>query len=215
MSRSADLHQRLWEENADLARASLEHPFVQGLARGDLDEEAFKRYVAQDAFFLCTFHRAYALAVAKCGLDTPLSILRRIESLMAGVLDELDLHAGYAEELGIDLDRVDPEPATLAYTDFLSRTAWEGEPGDIFAAMTPCMRLYAWLGQQLTEHDRPENLYREWIRTYASHEFAGLADEMESLLDELAEDTETVSDAYRYAMVCERDFFAAPLEEGE
>ena len=215
MSGTADLPQRLWEGNAELARASLEHPFVQGLAGGDLDQEAFKRYVAQDAFFLRAFHRAYALAAAKCGPDTPRATLRRIESLMAGVLDELDLHAGYAEELGIDLDRVDPHPATLAYTDFLLRTAWEGEPGEIFAAMTPCMRLYAWLGQRLAEHDRPENPYREWIRTYASDEFAALAEEVESLLDELAEDTDSVRDAYRYAMVCERDFFAAPLERGE
>ncbi|MDX1623602.1 MAG: TenA family protein [Gemmatimonadota bacterium] len=215
MSGSADLHRRLWKENADLARASLEHPFVQGLAQGDLDQDAFRRYVAQDAFFLRAFHRAYALAAAKCGPVTPLAILRRVESLMTGVLDELDLHAGYAEELGIDLDRVDPHPATFAYTDFLLRTAWEGEPGEIFASMTPCMRLYAWLGQELEEHDHPGNPYHEWIRTYGSEEFAGLADEMESLLDELAEDTDAVRDAYRYAMVCERDFFSAPLGRGE
>lgn len=215
MERSPSLHGRLWEENRDLARASLNHPFVQGLARGDLDLEAFQRYVAQDAFFLRAFFRAYALAAARCGPGTRLDLLRRIESLMAGVLDELELHAGYAEELGIDLDRVDPDPATLAYTDFLLRTAWEREPGEIFAAMTPCMRLYSWLGQELAEHGRPDNPYREWIRTYASDEFAALADEVEALLNELAEDTDAVRDAYRYAMVCERDFFASPLEAPE
>lgn len=215
MERSPSLHERLWEENRDLARASLNHPFVQGLARGDLDEQAFERYVAQDACFLRAFFRAYALAAGKCGPGTGLQLLRRIESLMAGVLDELELHAGYAGELGIDLDRVDPDPATLAYTDFLLRTAWEREPGEIFAALTPCMRLYAWLGQELTEHDRPENPYREWIRTYAGEGFAALADEVEALLDELAEDTDAVRDAYRYAMECERDFFASPLESEE
>ena len=32
------------------------------------------------------------------------------------------------------------------------------------------------------------------------------------LLDELAEDTPKVRDAYRYAMQCEVDFFSAPLD---
>ena len=60
------LHDTLWNENAELARRCLEHPFVQGLADGTLDRDAFRRYVAQDAFFLRAFFRAYGLAAARC-----------------------------------------------------------------------------------------------------------------------------------------------------
>jgi len=35
---------------------------------------------------------------------------------------------------------------------------------------------------------------------------------LESLLDDLAPDEPAVHDAYRYAMMCELDFFSAPLE---
>ena len=38
--------------------------------------------------------------------------------------------------------------------------------------------------------------------------------ELESLLDQLAEGTHSVSQAYRYAMRCELDFFSASLDEG-
>jgi thiaminase/transcriptional activator TenA len=81
------------------------------------------------------------------------------------------------------------------------------------AAMTPCMRLYAYLGQELAREDHSQNPYREWIETYSSDEFEALAAELESLLDQLAEGTHRVSLAYRYAMCCELGFFSASLDE--
>ena len=59
------LHDDLWQRNTDLARACLAHPFVRGLADGALNREAFKCYIAQDAFFLRAFLRAVARAAAK------------------------------------------------------------------------------------------------------------------------------------------------------
>ena len=43
---------------------ALAHPFVRGLADGSLPRQVFSGYVAQDAFFLEAFARAYALALA-------------------------------------------------------------------------------------------------------------------------------------------------------
>ena len=96
---------RLWEANRDLAMVALGDRFVRGLADGSLPAESFKAYVAQDAFFLEAFARAYALALARSpdrhGLET-------VHALFTGVLDELRLHARYA--LGVDLTRVEPPP---------------------------------------------------------------------------------------------------------
>lgn len=202
------LHQILWQANADLAQAALQLPFVQGLADGSLDAAAFRRYVAQDAFFLRAFLRAYAVAAAKCD---ELNHVAQFRDLMSGVLEELDLHARYAESLGIDLSQVEPLRATRAYTDFLLRVAWSHSVAEIVAAMTPCMRLYAWLGTELASQLHEDHPYRDWIQTYASAEFQDLAALLEGLLDAVATDRVAVRDAYRYAMACERDFFAAPL----
>ncbi len=205
------LHRTLWQANQALAEECLAHPFVRGLGDGSLDLEVFKHYLAQDAFFLKAFFSAYALGAVRAVERR--GVAQRLHGLMRGVLEELKLHEGYAQSFAIDLEKVRPHPATRAYTDFLLRTAWTAEVGEIMAAMTPCMRLYAYLGHELAREDHSQNPYREWIETYSSEEFEALAAELESLLDRLAEGTHRVSLAYRYAMRCELGFFSASLDE--
>ncbi|WP_040338941.1 TenA family protein [Candidatus Blastococcus massiliensis] len=198
------LSARLWAGSDDLARAALTSPFVTGIADGSLARERFAGYVAQDAFFLEAFARAYALGAAH---SRDRVALETFADLLAGVLDELRLHDGYAARWGIDLAAVEPAPATLAYTEFLLATAALGDPGETCAAMVPCMRLYAYLGQALAPGaDGP---YREWVDTYADPAFEQLAATLERLLDRIGTDTPAVRRAYRRAMQLEVDFFAA------
>jgi thiaminase len=83
------LDEILWQRNKHLAEACLHHPFVRGLADGTLYPEAFRRYIAQDAFFLNAFARAYALAAARSqDGETLISLCE----LLNGVLRELQLH---------------------------------------------------------------------------------------------------------------------------
>jgi thiaminase/transcriptional activator TenA len=200
---------RLWAENADLAGAALAHPFVTGLAAGTLPRERFAGYVAQDAFFLEAFARAYALGAAH---STDRSGLDAFADLLAGVREELRLHGSYAARWGIDLAQVQPLPATLAYTDFLLATASLGGTALTCAAMVPCMRLYAHLGQSLAAGADGAGDYAEWITTYADPAFEELAGTLESLLDTAAGpavDTPALRHAYRRAMQLEVGFFDA------
>jgi thiaminase/transcriptional activator TenA len=195
----------LWAGNADLALAARTHPFVTGIADGSLPPERFAGYVAQDAFFLESFARAYALGVAHSP-DRP--TLDAFADLLAGVREELRLHGSYAARWGIDLAAVRPLPATLAYTDFLLATAsLGGGVGLTCAAMTPCMRLYAYLGQSLPGADAGP--YAEWVTTYADPGFEELAGTLERLLDATATDGAPVRQAYRRAMQLEVGFFDA------
>ena len=203
------LHQVLWNENADLAAACLAHPFVRGMADGTLPRAAFKRYIAQDVFFLDAYFRAYALAAARITNDPERA--RAFHRLMGGVLEEVRLHEAYAKSLGIDIRRVTPYPCVRDYTDFLLRTAWHEGPGETVAAMTPCMRLYSWLGKALRPELRKRHPYARWIENYSSPAFDALATELEGLLDRLAVDRQETRDAYRYALQCEGEFFTAPL----
>jgi thiaminase (transcriptional activator TenA) len=84
--------------------------------------------------------------------------------------------------------------------------AWSQDVGVTAAAMLPCMRLYAFLGQSLAANGISEHDYADWIRTYSSAEFEPLT----VLLAELVERYGTLSGGrspYRYAMQCELDFF--------
>jgi thiaminase/transcriptional activator TenA len=197
---------RLWSANADLAAEALAHPFIRGLGDGSLGREIFAGYVAQDAFFLESFARAYALALVRSS-DTP--TLVALAELIAGVGNELGLHNSYAARWGIDMAGVEPSPATLAYTDFLLATAATSGLDVVLAAMTPCMRLYAWLGTSLDAGAAEP--YAEWVQTYADPGFDDLASTLEGLLDQHGTDTPPIRRAYRRAMHLEVQFFDSAL----
>lgn len=199
------LSRSLWADNSDLAHAALRHRFVRGIADGSLPRDSFVGYVAQDAFFLECFARGYALGAAH---SRDRKTLETFADLLDGARQELHLHASYAERWGADLTSVEPVPATLAYTDFLLATASLGGVGLTCAAMTPCMRLYAHLGQGLAAEGVTAP-YDEWVTTYADPGFEALAARLEALLDEHAEHTAEVGAAYRRALQLEVDFFSA------
>lgn len=196
----------LWQTNQDLAEACLNHPFVRGIAAGTLSHLQFSYYVGQDAFFLGAFARAYSIAAAKAPDWDGFQVFH---SLANGVFEELKLHQSYARKWEVNLVSIQAEPATRRYTDFLLATAWGSDSGITAAAMVPCMRLYAFLGQELGKNGIPTHIYGDWIRTYSNAEFEELAQLLESLTDRYASATAIVQQTYRYAMLCERDFFQA------
>ena len=201
----ASLSESLWHRNRVLAQAALEHPFVQGIASGELPRARFAYYVGQDAAFLDAFCRAYALALAKSPDQEGLIAFRE---LLDAAADELRLHQGYATRWEVDLHPA-PDPSTSAYTNFLLVVAALEPVGHIAAAMTPCIRLYAYLGQQLAAQTENESPYREWVMTYSSPQFEALARRLEVLLDRYGGDHDRLAVLYRQAMELELRFFDA------
>jgi len=80
----------LWQTNQDLARACLEHPFVQGIADGTLHRQKFAYYVGQDALKPSPVHTALQRR-----LLTEEGLVSSMPNTV-GVLEELHLHEGYA-----------------------------------------------------------------------------------------------------------------------
>lgn len=172
----------LWEDQ-------LQHPFVKGLGNGTLEEERFKRWVLQDYRYLMEFARVFAWAVAKAD---------RLESMAwyAGVLDltlntEMELHRQYAARFSLsaaDLENAPLWPTTRAYTDFLVRTAADGDMLELLSALLPCAWGYVYLGRKLAASSVPsDQRYADWISQYASDEFAQALDWLRDELDRLAD----------------------------
>ncbi|GAT08959.1 TenA family transcriptional regulator [Mycolicibacterium novocastrense] len=201
---------QLWTENADVVAEVLANPFVRGIGDGSLDRDLFAGYIAQDAFFLESFARAYGLALARSS-DT--ATLLTFADLLAGVREELGLHASYAASWGIDMAGVEPAAATLAYTEFLLATAATADIGVVCAAMTPCMRLYAHIGVTLDAD--AAGPYAQWVQTYADPGFEEVASLLERLLDQQADDVSAARIAYRRAMRLELAFFDAAFNRGD
>ena len=179
---------------APLWEASLEHPFVQGIGDGTLDERAFQWYIRQDYLFLIDYGRLLSLGAARA---PRLSWMRRFAALSLAVLEtEMELHRGFAARWGVaDLDATVLEPATAAYCDFLLRTASVGDFCELAAAVAPCMWGYAEIGTALAGSATSDR-YAEWIEMYASDEFGELADWSRELLDEVDGDSALMKAAF-------------------
>jgi|TARA_Y100000814_G_scaffold173545_1_gene126817 thiaminase/transcriptional activator TenA len=199
--------QKLWERNYNLASLSLNTKFVQGIKNGDLPKTKFQEYLAQDYFFLESFARAYGLAVSK---SRNKKNIKTLSVLLSGVSEELILHETYAKEWDIDLTTNLIGPATKKYTDFLEEVSLNLSLIEIMSAMTPCMRLYSWLGKKLLNMIS-DNPYKEWILTYSDESFDNLAKSLENLIDEYDEsyDIDQINFLYKKAMELELDFFNA------
>ena len=174
-----------------IRQAILSHPFITGVGDGSLSAENFKHYVMQDYVYLIDYARVLALASAKSpDLETM--------AWFAGLLDEtlnteMDLHRRFCAEFGItrqELDATKPAPTTVAYTSFLLKVAYQGTFPELVASLLPCQWGYWEIGAHLAALEEPEHapLYSEWIRMYASPEFAALAQAMRSLADRVAEE---------------------------
>ncbi len=202
-----NITKKLWEDNYEIASQSLNTKFVQGLKNGSLPKNIFQEYLAQDYFFLETFAKAYGLAVSK---SNDKYSIRKLSELLMGVSEELILHETYAKEWDIDLSNNYIKKATKNYTDFLDDTSKRHSCVEIMFAMTPCMRLYSWIGKSLYKENFDKK-YKEWIITYSDESFEKLANSLENLIETNKEiyDIDQAKYLYRRAMELELDFFNA------
>ncbi len=169
--------------------AQLAHPFVKGLGDGTLPVDRFAHWVRQDYLYLKEYARVFAWAVAKAD---------RLESMgwYAGVLHltlntEMGLHRAYAERFGISTEALEATrmwPTNRAYTDFLIRTAADGDMADLVAALLPCAWGYAYIAEQLAKgKPAADQRYADWIAQYVSPEFVQVAEWLKAELNRLTE----------------------------
>jgi thiaminase (transcriptional activator TenA) len=169
--------------------AQLEHPFVQGIGDGTLDPDVFKRWVLQDYRYLKEFARVFAWAVAKAQRLDAMGWYAAVLNLTLNT--EMGLHRDYAARFGLTAAELESEqmwPTTRAYTDFLVRTAADGDMADLVAALLPCAWGYVHVAQRLAAGERPpDQRYADWIAQYASPEFADAAEWLKAEMNQLAE----------------------------
>jgi thiaminase (transcriptional activator TenA) len=179
----------LYEAVRPIWDAQVEHPFVRGIADGTLDPKVFERWVLQDYLYLKEFARIFAWAVAKADRLDSMGWYAAVLNLTLNT--EMELHRQYAARFGVspaDLEAEEMWPTTRAYTDFLVRTAADGDMADLVAALLPCAWGYVHIAQRMVEGELPEDArYADWIAQYASPEFAEAAEWLRGEMNRLAE----------------------------
>jgi thiaminase/transcriptional activator TenA len=171
----------IWEANFN-------HPFVQGIGRGDLDKSKFIFYLKQDYVYLIDFARYFGLLAARAA---NLSLMTGFAELLYATLKgEIELHRSICADFGItldDLEQTERAPDCLNYTSFLIKSALLGTTGEVLAGFLPCGWGYIDIGQRLKKRGLPQDKhYRQWIETYASDEYDALVRHYRDLLDDYA-----------------------------
>lgn len=182
---------RLHDAAAPVWEACLRHPFVTGIGDGTLDMEKFRYFMLQDYLYLFDYARVFALGVVKARDPELMRVLAaNVDAILGG---EMKIHRAYMKRLDITEEQVfsiKPALANLSYTNYMLSVAQTGGPMEIVASILACSWSYAEIGQALAaipgaaEHP----FYGEWIRGYASEEYAATNQALIELMDSLAAD---------------------------
>lgn len=182
--------ERLHEAARPVWEKCLNHPFVKGIGDGTLPAEKFQYFMLQDYLYLFDYAKVFALGVVK-SRDPELmrTFAENVDEILGG---EMNIHRAYMKRLGItekQVFEVKPALDNLSYTNYMLAAANAGGPQEIVASILACSWSYAEIGQLLAEipgaAEHP--FYGEWIKSYASKEYAAVNDALIKLMDDLTE----------------------------
>ena len=163
---------RLWTEIEPVYDAILDHPFIKGLASGELGVDSFVQFISQDTHYLQDYVRTLLALAAKAPDFAATKMLTTHAAAAAAA--ETGLHAERMTDLGrgpAELLAFDARPTTRAYTSFMLATVFTGSFADGLTAIIPCFWIYAEVGQHLKQAGSPNPVYQRWIDSYGSDDY--------------------------------------------
>jgi thiaminase (transcriptional activator TenA) len=167
MSFSAELR----KEANPIFEAIFDHPFVQGIANGELKSEQLIHYVKQDFEYLNSFIRIYGIAVSKCERREDMEMFNKQISFILN--SEIHPHNNFCNVAGVqyeDLHGFPLSPSAHQYIRHMLTVAHEGTLGEILAVLLPCPWTYWEIGKKLLTEINPDHShpFYEWISFYGT-----------------------------------------------
>lgn len=200
-----------WRDVEQVLGETLRAPFLTQLAAGTLADAVFAGYLAQDVHYL----RAYEHHLAALGTATSGDAADFWTAAAAGCATEAAaLHhrrlAGRRAE-----DAVHPVCAGyLAHLDAAAQDSTEV----LAAAVLPCFRVYAWVGEHLGVPAQ-EHPFADWVMAYGDPGFAASSRAATAHVEAMAAAASPavrgrMARAFRTSTIWEREFFAMPYALG-
>lgn len=166
------------------------HPFILGIQNGTLDKEKFCYYIMQDFLYLKGYAKTFAVGVGKAKSVETANLFAKYIAVMNG---ELDIHSGYMGKFQVTQEKMDgmkPSLDNLSYTSYMLRVAYEEGEAEILTAILSCAYSYEVIAKKIVKNN-PESIhdefYGDWIRGYASEDYAAGNVILLGMLDTLTE----------------------------
>nr|WP_275402585.1 hypothetical protein [Streptomyces sp. SID13031] len=159
-------------------RRILDHPFVSRTSAGSLPKATFDRWIAEDYFFVQSFHRYLEELSAAAPDDEARKVLA---GGLAALVPELALFEQAAAVRGIDLAG-EPSLLNLGYSSYLFTSVGEGWPVGITVLYAVEKAYYdAWASVRDTTG--ADTQYAGFIANWSSPEFAAYVEQLAELVD--------------------------------
>jgi hydroxymethylpyrimidine/phosphomethylpyrimidine kinase len=209
--RSTDLW---WTDAEELLAATIDTPFLRGMADGTLEPDVFAGYLAQDVHYL----RAYERHLGAIGVRSGGPATAFWAAAAAGCAEEAaSLHHRRLAGTHAD-DAVDPTCA--GYLAHLAACADAEDVAVLAAAVLPCFRVYAWVGAQFGAASvlpGPGELhpFADWVTAYGDPAFAASSAAATEHVEDLARAATpavrgAMARAFRASVAWELAFFRMP-----
>lgn len=179
------------KESEKIWQSYLKHPFIWGLANGDLPLKKFRFYLLQDYLYLFDYAKVFAHTLTKTDNKEIMSLCSfSINNILNG---EMKIHKGYMSRMGIskeDVEKVKASLTNLSYTSYMLNVAEHGDETTGLAAILSCAISYEFIGKWIAKN-YPNSInhefYGEWIRGYSGEEYANANRRLEKLMNKLCE----------------------------
>lgn len=171
---------QLWAASGAIYRATLEHPFLKGLADGTLARSRFQFYLQQDALYLRAFSQALNLLASKAPREEWALTLSKhaIESIAT----ERQFHDSVLKSYGAAAV-TEMAPVNAAYSNHLITAVMRESFGPGLAAMLPCYWIYWEVGKELKRRGSKNADYRKWIEQYSDPAYGASVDAVKAMMD--------------------------------
>lgn len=164
--------QELRQQGNYIFEAIYDHPFVRGIAEGNLKKEQLIHYVKQDFEYLNAYMRIYGIAISKSSTREEIEVFN--EQIQFILHSEIHPHNNFCRIAGVSYEQLQGYPLSPSahhYIRHMLTVAHEGSLGEIMAVLLPCPWTYLDIGQRLLDEVKPteRHPFYEWIHFYGSH----------------------------------------------
>lgn len=189
--KSECITKRMLKASENIWQGYLAHPFILGIANGDLDIEKFRFYLLQDYLYLFDYAKVFAHTLTKTDNKDVMSVCSAsINNILNG---EMNIHKAYMKRMNITNEQVDdvkPSLTNLSYTAYMLKTAQQGDEAFGLTAILSCAVSYEFIGKWIKEN-YPQSVdnefFGEWVCGYSSEEYANSNRNLENIINSLCE----------------------------